>query len=486
MTHHYILAIDQGTTGTKSVCFDKSGNAVARAYREFRQIYPKPGWVEHDPEEIWQTVVTTVNEVLSQIDGKIDAVGITNQRETTVVWDRETGKPVYNAIVWQCRRTAPFCEELAPHANLFKQRTGLPIDAYFSGTKIRWILDHIDHSNSKNLAFGTIDTWLIWRLTHGKVHATDFTNASRTLLFDIHKKEWDSELSGIMGVPTSLFPAVKRSQDDFGTVESISSLAGVPITGVAGDQQAALFGQTCFDAGELKNTYGTGCFLMLNTGDQAVISSEGLITTLAADGGGDPCYALEGSIFVGGAAIQWLRDELHLIENATESETAAEAVPDNGGAYLIPAFVGLGAPHWDMDARGALVGLTRGVNRHHIIRAALESMAYQTQDVLAAMSDEAKMTLETLAVDGGASANNFLLQFQADISNLDVLRPHQIESTSLGAAYLAGLSTGFWSDAQSLKTQKRVERTFTPSMDAPTREELLAGWRHALRQAMTK
>lgn len=486
MTHHYILAIDQGTTGTKSVCFDESGNAVAKAYREFRQIYPQPGWVEHDPEEIWQTVETTVNEVLSQIDGQIDAVGITNQRETTVVWDRETGNPVYNAIVWQCRRTASFCGELASHADLFKQRTGLPIDAYFSGTKIRWILDHTDHPNPDNLAFGTIDTWLIWKLTNGNVHATDFTNASRTLLFDIHKKEWDPELSGIMGVPTSLFPDVKRSQDDFGTVESISALSGVPIAGVAGDQQAALFGQTCFDAGELKNTYGTGCFLMLNTGDQAVISSKGLITTLAADGRGDPCYALEGSIFVGGAAIQWLRDELHLIENAADSEAAAEAVPDNGGAYLVPAFVGLGAPHWDMDARGVLVGLTRGVNRNHFIRTALESMAYQTHDVLAVMAGETGMTLTTLAVDGGASANNFLMQFQADLSDLVVQRPRQIESTSLGAAYLAGLSVGFWPDAKSLKAQKAVERTFKPKMDEPTRQNLLSGWRHALRQAMTK
>lgn len=486
MTHRYILAIDQGTTGTKSVCFDESGNAVAKAYREFRQIYPQPGWVEHDPEEIWQTVVTTVNEVLSQIDGQIDAVGITNQRETTVVWDRETGNPVYNAIVWQCRRTASFCGELASHADLFKQRTGLPIDAYFSGTKIRWILDHTDHPNPDNLAFGTIDTWLIWKLTNGKVHATDFTNASRTLLFDIHKKEWDPELSGIMGVPTSLFPNVKRSQDDFGTVESISALSGVPIAGVAGDQQAALFGQTCFDAGELKNTCGTGCFLMLNTGDQAVISSKGLITTLAADGRGDPCYALEGSIFVGGAAIQWLRDELHLIENAADSEAAAEAVPDNGGAYLVPAFVGLGAPHWDMDARGVLVGLTRGVNRNHFIRSALESMAYQTHDVLAVMAGETGMTLTTLAVDGGASANNFLMQFQADLSDLVVQRPRQIESTSLGAAYLAGLSVGFWPDAKSLKAQKAVERTFKPKMDEPRRQKLLSGWRHALRQAMTK
>ncbi|MCF7801918.1 MAG: glycerol kinase GlpK [Candidatus Marinimicrobia bacterium] len=486
MTNHYILAIDQGTTGTKSVCFDHSGNMVAKAYREFRQIYPQPGWVEHDPEEIWQTVVSTVNEAVSQIDGQIDAVGITNQRETTVVWDRETGKPVYNAIVWQCRRTASFCEKLASYTDLFKQRTGLPIDAYFSGTKIRWILDHFDHPNSEKLAFGTIDTWLIWKLTNGQVHATDFTNASRTLLFDIHKKEWDAELSGIMGVPTSLFPDVKRSQDDFGTVESISALSGVPIAGVAGDQQAALFGQTCFDAGDLKNTYGTGCFLMLNTGDQAVISSKGLITTLATDGSGDPCYALEGSIFVGGAAIQWLRDELHLIENAADSEAAAEAVHDNGGTFLVPAFVGLGAPHWDMDVRGVLVGLTRGVNRNHLIRAALESMAYQTHDVLAVMAGETGMALTTLAVDGGASANNFLMQFQADLSDLVVQRPQQIESTSLGAAYLAGLSVGFWPDAQSLKAQKAVERTFQPKMDEPTRQKFLSGWHHALRQAMTK
>ena len=486
MADPYILSIDQGTTGTRSVCYDQSGQPVAKAYREFKQYYPEPGWVEHDPEEIWASVVATIREVLAKIDGQIVGLGITNQRETTVVWERDTGKPVYNAIVWQCRRTAEFCDSLKSHTGLFQDRTGLPIDAYFSGTKIRWILDHVDHPEPDELAFGTIDSWLIWKLTGGKTHATDFTNASRTLLFNIHQKSWDAELSGILGVPVSLLPHVKNSMDDYGAVRTLPELEGVPIAGVAGDQQAALFGQTCFNTGELKNTYGTGCFIMLNTGEKAVKSTKGLITTLAVDADRKPCYALEGSIFVGGAAIQWLRDELNLITTADESEAAAESVTDNGGVYLVPAFVGLGAPHWDMQARGILVGLTRGVNRNHIIRAALESMAYQTQDVLQAMQAETGLELTTLAVDGGAVVNNFLMQFQADISNLKVLRPAQIESTSLGAAYLAGLRVGFWSNAESLKTLKSTERIFTPQIDKATVTRLKQGWKKALRQAMTK
>ena len=486
MANTYILAIDQGTTGTRAVCYDHAGNDVAKAYREFRQIYPQPGWVEHDPEEIWQTVVETVHEVVTQINGTIAAVGITNQRETAVVWDRVTGKPVYNAIVWQCRRTSEFCHSLQKHAEFFRQRTGLPIDAYFSGTKIRWILDHINHPRPEDLAFGTIDSWLIWKLTGGKVHATDFTNASRTLLFNIHEKKWDEELTAILGIPLSILPKVQRSQSDFGHVSIIPELMGTPITGVAGDQQAALFGQTCFDPGELKNTYGTGCFIMMNTGEVAVSSSRGLLTTLAVNASGAPCFALEGSIFVGGAAIQWLRDELKLIDTAADSEALATQIPDNGGAYLVPAFVGLGAPHWDMDARGALVGLTRGVNRKHVVRAALESMAYQTQDVLQTMSAEAHLELKLLAVDGGAAANNFLMQFQADVSNLTVHRPHQIESTALGAAFLAGLQIGFWPDAKALKSRKNIERTFKPTMDDTTRQKLMNGWQHALRQAVAK
>ncbi|HCL00746.1 MAG TPA: glycerol kinase [Candidatus Marinimicrobia bacterium] len=482
----YILAIDQGTTGTRSILFDQKGKIVKSVYKEFTQYYPKPGWVEHDPLEIWQTVVTTVEELCADYKGKIIGIGITNQRETTVVWDKTSGKPVYNAIVWQCRRTAPLCEKLKKHQSRFKSKTGLPVDAYFSGTKIRWILDQLDDYPSGQLLFGTIDTWLIWNLTKGKVHATDYTNASRTLLYNILEKSWDKELAKLIGVPLTMLPEVKRSMDDYGTVESIKCIQGVPILGVAGDQQAALFGQGCITRGSVKNTYGTGCFAMMNTGQSFLLSEAGLLTTLAVDKSGNPCYAMEGSIFIGGAVIQWLRDELKLIKNAAESETAARRVDNNNGVYIVPAFVGLGAPHWDMDARGIITGLTRGANRDHIIRAALESIAFQSYDVLAMMAEETGIYFRNLVVDGGAVMNNFLMQFQADILGKPVLRPKITESTSAGAAYLAGLQAGFWGSIDELKVLKEYDKTFFPKMNSKDRNNYIQGWQKALRQAKQK
>ncbi len=482
----YILAIDQGTTGTTTVIYDHQGKIVGKAYKEFTQIYPKPGWVEHDPLEIWQTVIDTIKEIQKKFQGKITAIGITNQRETTVLWNKKTGKPVYNAIVWQCRRTSDYCKQLKKHDALFHKKTGLPVDAYFSGTKIKWILENNKNINTEEILFGTIDTWLIWKLTSGKTHATDYTNASRTLIFNIKEKKWDKELCQIMGIPLSILPEVKKSIDDYGKVESIPFLSGIPIYGVAGDQQAALFGQTCFTKGSIKNTYGTGCFIMMNTEENAIISKNGLITTLAVNKKGEPCYALEGSIFIAGAAIQWLCDELKILEKSSDSEKSALSVKDNNGVYLVPAFVGLGAPHWDMEARGTLVGLTRGANRSHIIRSALESMAYQSYDVLTIMEKETNLKIKQLAVDGGASANNFLLQFQADLLKSPVARPSIIESTSIGVAYMAGLKAGVWKDSEELTALKKIEKVFTPSMDDKTRENLLKGWNKALRQAMTK
>lgn len=482
----YILSIDQGTTGTTAALYDQSGSMAGKAYREFTQIYPKPGWVEHDPLEIWQTVIDCMEELLSLYPKKIATIGITNQRETTILWDRKSGVPIYNAIVWQCRRTADYCERLREHEDLFRSKTGLPLDAYFSGTKIKWILKNAKGYRLDDILFGTVDSWLIWKLTGGNVHATDYTNASRTLLFDIHEKQWDQELCSLLGVPIPILPQVKKSMDIYGVVESIPSLSDIPILGVAGDQQAALFGQTCFKKGQIKNTYGTGCFMIMNTGSEAISSKKGLITTLAVDGKGEPCYALEGSIFIAGAAIQWLRDELKILENASDSEDAACAVEDNGGVYLVPAFVGLGAPHWDMQARGVLVGLTRGTNRNHIIRAALESMAYQTHDVLSTMEEETGIRTKRLAVDGGASANNFLMQFQADIINRRVTRPSLIESTSQGTAYLAGLRAGIWKDHKELTGLKTYKKEFVPSRNEKKRKRLLEGWQKALRQAMLK
>jgi glycerol kinase len=482
----YILAIDQGTTGTRAILYDQKGHIVQSVYEEFTQHYPKPGWVEHDPLEIWQTVVNTVNLLTRNYRGQIAAVGITNQRETTVVWDKVTGKPVYNAIVWQCRRTASICESLKKYEPVFQARTGLPLDAYFSGTKIKWILKQVGSLPTNRLLFGTIDSWLIWKLTKGKVHATDFTNASRTLLFNIVDKIWDSELAKIVGVPLSMLPKVKDSMDDFGMIEAVEGLKGVPIYGVAGDQQAALFGQGCMERGTVKNTYGTGCFAILNLGDSLQLSRQGLLTTLAINREGKPSYALEGSIFIGGAVIQWLRDELQLIAKAADSEAAANKVPDSNGVYIVPAFVGLGAPHWDMEARGIITGLTRGANRNHLIRAALESIAFQSYDVLTLMESETGIAIKQLVVDGGAVANNFIMQFQSDILGKPVMRPAIIESTSLGAAYLAGLKAGFWSDIDEILKLKKVDRIFEPSMTADIREKYLKGWQKALRQAKTR
>jgi glycerol kinase len=482
----YILSIDQGTTGTTAALYDQSGKIAGKAYREFTQIYPKPGWVEHDPMEIWQTVIHATEELHSRYPGKIAAIGITNQRETTILWDRTNGTPIHNAIVWQCRRTAEYCERLREHEALFVSKTGLPVDAYFSGTKIRWILENVEGYGLDDILFGTVDSWLIWKLTGGNVHATDYTNASRTLLFDIREKCWDQKLCRLLGVPSHILPQVKRSIDDYGIVESIPHLVGIPIFGVAGDQQAALFGQACFARGQIKNTYGTGCFAIMNTGSEAITSDKGLITTLAVDGRGEPCYALEGSVFIAGAAIQWLRDELKILDNASDSEQAARSVEDNGGVYLVPAFVGLGAPHWDMQARGVIVGLTRGANRNHIIRAALESMAYQTYDVLSAMEQETGINTQKLAVDGGATANDFLMQFQSDIINRPVARPSLIESTSLGAAYMAGLKAGVWKGSGELIGLKAYGKEFIPSMDGKGRKKLLEEWHKALRQAMAR
>ncbi|MBZ0267605.1 glycerol kinase GlpK [bacterium] len=480
-----VLAIDQGTTGTTTALFGADGRQIARAYRELPQHFPQPGWVEHDAHDIWRTVVETVEELLAAHPGTVDAVGITNQRETAILWDRETGEPIHRAIVWQCRRTKELCESLAEHAGLFRERTGLPLDAYFSGTKIRWLLDHVD-ADPARLAFGTVDAWLVWKLTGGRVHATDPTNAARTLLFDIRRLAWDKELAGILGVPLAMMPEVRNSVGDFGTVSTIPALDGVPIAGMAGDQQAALFGQGCFNAGGMKNTYGTGCFALLNTGQEVRASEHGLLTTVAVGGDGRPCWALEGSVFIAGAAIQWLRDGLGLLADASESEAAARSVPDNAGVYLVPAFVGLGAPHWDMDARGAIVGLTRGATRAHLIRAALESMAYQTHDVVRVMEREAGVKVERLAVDGGAAANDFLMQFQADVLGCTIERPDVLESTALGAAYLAGLGVGVWKDAAELSGLRRVEREFVPALPAEERRRRLEGWQHAIRQTRTR
>lgn len=477
-----ILSIDQGTTGTTVILVNHEGEVVGKAYREFKQIYPKPGWVEHDPEEIWQTVVSCVTEVCDNYNGSIEAIGITNQRETTVIWDAESGEPIHNAIVWQCRRTTAICTSLESKRDLIKQKTGLPLDAYFSGTKAQWILENATYQPHQKLKFGTIDTWLIWKLTGGKVHATDSTNASRTMLFNIHEKVWDIELCELMHIPLELLPEVKYSADDFGKATSISGIENVHIKGVAGDQQASLFGQQCFRKGEIKNTYGTGCFIMMNTGSEAVSSEHGLITTLAVDPDGKPCYALEGSVFIAGAAIQWLRDELGLIPTAADSEAAATSVADNAGVYLVPAFVGLGAPYWNMDARGVLSGLTRGCNKNHIIRASLEAMAYQTYDVLRTMEQDTGMEIHSVAVDGGASDNGFLMQFQADIMNIEVSRAQKIETTALGVAYLAGLAIKFWSK-DNLKSFATNKTRFLPQMSDSIRDTNLQGWASAIKKA---
>ena len=487
----YVIALDQGTTSSRTIIFDKEQNIVSVAQKEFTQIYPKQGWVEHNPMEIWSSQFGVLNEAMAKAGirpEEVAAIGITNQRETTVVWDKKTGEPVYNAIVWQCRRTSGICDELKAKGlgDYVRETTGLQIDAYFSGTKIKWILDNVEgvraRAEAGELLFGTVDTWLLWKLTGGKVHATDYTNASRTMIYNIKDLKWDDKLLTELNIPKSMLPEVKKSSEIYG--ETNLNGVMVPIAGIAGDQQAALYGQTCFTPGEAKNTYGTGCFLLVNIGEEMKLSKNGLVTTIAATSHDKVQYALEGSIFVGGAVIQWLRDELKLIYDAKDSEYFATKVKDNGGVYVVPAFVGLGAPHWDQYARGAILGLTRGVNRYHIIRAALESIAYQTKDVLIAMEKDAGIELRNLKVDGGASANNFLMQFQADMIDRTVLRPVVAETTALGAALLAGIAVGFWANEDEVLGKWAVDQKYVPNMADADRDKLYVGWQKAVGRAL--
>lgn len=486
----YIMAMDQGTTSSRCILFDKAGNICSSAQKEFAQYYPKPGWVEHDPHEIWSSQMAVAIEAMGKIGadaGDIAAIGITNQRETTIVWDKKTGNPVYPAIVWQCRRTSDMIEELKQDgfADKIREKTGLIPDAYFSATKIKWILDYVDGAREAaergELLFGTVDTWLIWKLTKGQVHVTDYTNASRTMLFDIYKKQWDKEILEYFNIPKSMLPEVKSSSCIYGYTNENLIGGSIPISGAAGDQQSALFGQCCFRAGDVKNTYGTGCFLLMHTGKQAVRSEHGLLTTIAVNPDGTPGYALEGSVFVAGAAIQWLRDEMQILNSAPESELYCLSVPDTNGVYVVPAFTGLGAPYWDQYARGAVLGLTRGAGKAHLIRATVESLAYQVTDVIHAMEKDSGMKLSSLRVDGGASANNFLMQFQSDLLDAQVVRPSCIETTALGAAYLAGLAAGFWKDAEEIRQNWKQEREFSPSVEPKKREDLLKGWQKAVR-----
>ena len=488
----YLIAIDQGTTSSRSIVFDKQGSIIQNAQKEFTQIFPKPGWVEHDPMEIWSTQLGVLTEAKARAGisaGDIAAIGITNQRETTVVWDKITGKPVYNAIVWQCRRTAEYCSSLNEkgYGKTIKEKTGLVVDAYFSGPKLRWILDNVPGAREKakggNLLFGTIDTWLVWNLTGGKAHITDYSNASRTMLFNIHKLEWDSEICKELDIPMQMLPDVKPSSCIYGNTASEILGGEIPIAGIAGDQQAALFGQCCFESGTVKNTYGTGCFILMNTGKKAVESKNGLLTTIAWGAGNKVTYALEGSVFIAGAAIQWLRDGLRLIDNAAFTEQYAANVPDAGGVYVVPAFTGLGAPYWDQYARGAVFGITRGTTKDHFVRAALESLAYQSFDVIKAMESDADVPIKSIRVDGGAAANNFLMQFQADILNTTVIRPKVIESTALGAVYLAGLAVGYYSGMEDIVKNMAQDRVFKPSMQESGRKQLLAGWKEAVKRS---
>ena len=490
----YVLSFDQGTTSSRAILFDKAGTIIATAQQEFTQIFPQSGWVEHDAMEIWGSQSGVARQVLEKTGTRPDeiaAIGITNQRETTVVWDKNTGKPVYNAIVWQCRRTAPICDALKAKGwtDKIREKTGLIIDAYFSATKVKWILDNVEGARERaekgELLFGNIDTWLIWNLTRGKAHVTDYSNASRTMLFNIKTLQWDEEILKELNIPRSMLPEVKPSSCVYGhTDEHTFGGADIPIAGAAGDQQAALFGQACFDAGMAKNTYGTGCFMLMNTGDKPIASKNGLLTTIAWGLNNTVSYALEGSIFVAGASIQWLRDQLRLVYNAAETEYYAGLVEDTHGVYVVPAFTGLGAPYWDMYARGAIVGLSRGAKREHIVRATLESIAYQTKDVLSAMEKDSGITLKALKVDGGAAANNFLMQFQADILKVPVHRPKVLETTALGAAYLAGLAVGFWKDQNDIRSNWAVDREFTGQMDDALRAKRYAGWQKAVKRAM--
>lgn len=490
----YIIALDQGTTSSRAIIFDKDQNILDVCQKEFTQIYPKQGWVEHNPLEIWSSQYGVLQEVMAKANitqEEIAAIGITNQRETTIVWDKNTGEPVYNAIVWQCRRTAGIVEELKKDEEFVeyvKDNTGLLLDAYFSGTKIKWILDNVEGAREKadkgELLFGTVDTWLVWKLTNGKVHVTDYTNASRTMLCNIKDLKWDEKILNKLNIPKSLLPEVKNSSEVYGYA-NLGGTGGVrvPIAGMAGDQQCALFGQTCFDEGSVKNTYGTGCFLLMNTGEKMIRSKNGLLTTIAVGIDGKVQYALEGSVFVGGAVIQWIRDELKLVNDAADTEYFAKKVKDNGGVYIVPAFTGLGAPHWDMYARGAIFGLTRGANRNHIIRAALEAIAYQSRDLIDAMQEDSGCKLTSIKVDGGASRNNLLMQFQADITGSEVVRPIITETTALGAAYLAGLAVGFWKSKEEIAKKWAVSQEYSPNLDEDVKEKLYRGWKKAVDRA---
>lgn len=489
-----ILAIDQGTTGSRAVLYNKDGRPLISAYQEFPQYFPKPGWVEHDAEEIWASVYGVIQKVLKdESRAEVVALGITNQRETTLVWDRKTGRPIHRAIVWQCRRTAERCAALKKNLGereFFLKKTGLPVDAYFSATKIEWLLKNVADAAVRarrgELAFGTVDTWLLWKLTGARVHATDYTNASRTMLFDIGVLRWDGAILDKLRIPASLLPEVKNSSSIFATTQKTGRLpGGIPIAGIAGDQQAALFGQACFEVGSIKNTYGTGCFLLFNAGAKRPVSKFGLITTLGVGADGSPVYVLEGAVFVAGAAIQWLRDGLRLLKNASESERMAAALADNGGVYFVPAFVGLGAPYWDSGCRGGLFGLTRGADRRHLVRAALEAICYQTRDVLEAMEKDSGRRISELKVDGGAVKNNFLCQFQADILGVKVVRPRITEVTSLGAAYLAGLSTGFWKSADDVRRHWQAERVFHPKMPRKKAQRFYDGWLRAVKRILS-
>ncbi len=493
MPQKLILALDQGTTSSRAILFNHSGAIVTVAQKEFKQIYPKPGWVEHDAEEIWSTQFSVMAEVLAKSNIKtidVAAIGITNQRETTIVWDRETGKPVYNAIVWQDRRTADYCDSLkaSGHAPMIQQKTGLIIDAYFSATKLKWILDTVPGARDKaakgKLAFGTVDCWLSWKLSGGKIHITDVSNASRTMLLNIQTCEWDEELLKLFDIPTSVLPEVKPSSKIYGVTETVVKHANIPIAGIAGDQQAALFGQLCTQPGMVKNTYGTGCFMLMNTGEQMIPSKNNLLTTVAWKIGNKTSYALEGSVFIAGAVVQWLRDGLHIIRNSSEVESLAAQVKDADGVYVVPAFAGLGAPHWHQHARGSLFGITRGTTKAHIAKAALESIAYQTTDVLKAMESDSGISIKELRVDGGATINNMLMQFQSDILQTPVVRPKVYETTALGAAYLAGLAVGYWDSVEELQKQWQADARFTPAMPEEKVKEYLKGWQRAVKASI--
>ena len=489
----YILALDQGTTSSRAIVFDKKGQIVGKAQQEFEQIYPKAGWVEHRPQDIYGSQIAVMTQAIVEANISVEdilSIGITNQRETTFVWDRHTGKPVYNAIVWQCRRTADYCEQLKEQgwSKKIYDKTGLVLDAYFSATKIKWILDNVPGAREKaengDLIFGTVDTFIMWKISNGCIFATDYTNASRTMLYNIHTLDWDDELLQLFGIPRSMLPEVRPSGYNYGFTDKTFIGREVPICGVVGDQQSALFGHLCVNKGDIKNTYGTGCFLLMNTGDDAVESNNGLVTTLAACVEGQkPQYILEGSVFIGGAINQWLRDEMRMIRNAPETETYAKRVPDTNGVYIVPAFTGLGAPYWDAEARGTVVGITRGTNKDHFVRAALEAIDYQVYDLVNAMKKDSGAQITRLRVDGGASANNFLMQFQSDVLEAEVVRPKVVEVTALGAAYLAGLMTGYWKDIDDIRSNIEIDKVFKPKMSAEKRTELIAGWNQAVRQA---